>query len=119
MLATLTGDEQYHGLTRPMIAFPSGSNRALWPSQNRAFVAEFYLFGDMSLPVRASRDAAFTHARKLAARYGYGVQAVGEDALEVWDACDYDRFRVTYDNQAGQVVNAQSILTALSRLLWP
>ena len=84
-----------------------------------AFVAEFYLFGDMSLPVRASRDAAFTHARKVAARYGYGIQKVGEDALEVWDARDYDRFRVTYDNQVGQVVNAESMLTASSRLSWP
>jgi hypothetical protein len=111
ILFSLTRDAQYRGRKRPQIAFPSGSNRMLWPSQKQEQVAEFYLFGEMSLPVRASVDAAFEHAVHIAAEHGYGVARVGDQVLEVWDERDYDHFRVAYDSQTGYVADLVSVRT--------
>ena len=113
-LFTLTRDEQFRGVKRPMIAFPSGINRALWPSRAPEYEAEFFLFGEMALPVRASREAAYRRAAQLAARYEYGAAEVGDQALDVWDERDFDHFRVTYDTDTGYVANVVSMLTAIN-----
>ena len=115
-LFALTREEQYHGVKRPMIAFPSGSNRALWPERKPGQVAEFYLFGQMALPVRALLGAAYEQAVGIAAEHRYGVGRVGEHALEVWDECDYDHFRVSYDGQTGYVIDMVSMRTAYNQL---
>lgn len=114
-LFTLTRDERYRGSKRPMIAFPSGINRALWPSREPEFEAEFYLFGEMALPVRSGRDAAYQQAARLAARYEYGAAEVGDQALDVWDERDFDHFRVIYYADTGYVANVVSILTAVNQ----
>lgn len=111
ILFTLTRNDQYLGRKRPQIAFPSGSNRALWPSQNQEHVAEFYLFGEMSLPVRASVDEAFERAARIAAEYGYGVARVDDQILEAWDERDYDHFRITYDRKTGCVTDVLPLRT--------
>jgi hypothetical protein len=111
-LFALTREEQYQGVKRPMITFPSGSNRALWPGRKPGQVAEFYLFGEMALPVRALLDEAYEQAAGIAAEHRYGVARVGEHALEVWDERDYDHFRVSYDGQTGYVVDMVSMRTA-------
>lgn len=114
-LFSLTQDRQFHGMTRPMIAFPSRSNRALWPSRNPDHIAEFYLFGEMGLPVRAPTKDAFGQAARMAADYGYGAARTDEHEFEVWDAEDRDHFRVSYDPETGFVANAVSMLTAHHR----
>lgn len=99
-----------------MIAFPSGSNRALWPSRKPEQVAEFYLFGEMALPVRATIDDAFQQVAHLAAAHGYGAARVGELAIEVWDERDYDHFRVIYDPDTGCVNDVVPIKTEPKQL---
>ena len=98
-----------------MIAFPSGSNRALWPARVPEHMAEFYLFGEMALPVRADRDGALEQAEHIAREHGYGVTKVGDQALEVWDERNYDHFRVFYDDQTGYVANIVSVKTVLDQ----
>jgi hypothetical protein len=83
----------------------------LWPAQIHEHIAEFYLFGEMSLPVRANLEKAFEHAERIAARYGYGVARVGEQTLEVWDERDYDHFRVAYDGNTGYVIDMVPLKT--------
>jgi hypothetical protein len=111
LLFGLTRNEQYRGGVRPMIAFPSGSNRALWPARTPEQLAEFYLFGEMALPVHADRDSAFEQADRIALEHGYGVAKVGDHALEVWDERDYDHFRVTYNARTGFVADVGSVKT--------
>lgn len=111
ILYKLTANPQYQGQKRPQIAFPSGSNRALWPAQVPEHLAEFYLFGEMSLPVRANLEAAFEHAEGIAAQHGYGIARVGDQMLEVWDERDYDHFRVSYDVNTGYVMDMVALRT--------
>jgi hypothetical protein len=108
-LFALTRDAQYQGVKRAMIALPSGSNRALWPPRHPEQEAEFYLFGEMGLPVRASLEEVLGQATQTAAEFGYGVARVGESELEVWDERDHDHFRVSYDASSGYVHDAVSM----------
>lgn len=110
-LFMLTREAHYRDTKRPMIAFPSGSNRALWPGRQPEQSAEFYLFGEMALPVWSASDEAFQQAVRLAAAHGYGTARVGEHAFEVWDERDYDHFRVAYDPETGYVADAVPVKT--------
>lgn len=112
LLFTLTRDIQFQHKTRPMIQFPSGTNRALWPSRVPEHLAEFYLFGELSLPVRATSAEVLAHVAPIADWYGYGVERIGEYGVEVWDERNYERYRVSYDPETNFVINVVSILTS-------
>jgi len=84
VLFALTRDDRYQGVKRPMIAFPSGSNRALWPARNPEQEAEFYLFGEMAIPVHSSLEDVLVQAAQIAAEFGYGVVRVGSRSWRYW-----------------------------------
>lgn len=110
LLARALSIDWIKGEKLPMIAFPSGEIYELWESgsPDNGIV---HLFGEMDLSYRDTRDNAYQHALALAEQVGGLVQKVGENRLDVWG--DEAHLLVTYDNQAGHIVNVERVGTRL------
>ena len=95
------------GLKYPLIVFPSGRGLPLWTAREKGQIGLVHLFGELQLPLAATRAEAFEIAKHIAARCGYGVARVGENQLEVWGSYPDDHLLVTYDNAARRMLDVE------------
>ncbi len=100
----------------PLIKFPSGLPCEVWESREPGNPI-IHLFGEMDLPYRDTRDSAYAHALDIAEQVGYAVQKAGDTQLEIWG--DEGRFLVTYDSDAGHMVNVEPVRSKPERLPRP
>jgi hypothetical protein len=98
-----------HGQKYPMIAFPSGLECSLWTASRPEAIGIVHLFGEMDLPLGGTRDEAFKQAYYIAEQCGYMVGKVGEKQLEVWGHDVDEHLLITYDDEAGRMVDAVPI----------
>ena len=96
------------GEKMPMIAFPSGVACELWESSDPQN-GIVHLFGEMDLPLKASRDSAYTHAVAVAEADGYIVQKVGQSQLEVWGHDANEHLLITYDDLTLTMANVEPL----------
>ena len=67
----------------PRITFPSGNTFDLWPSKNEQVIVHFY--GEMALPLFASRDEAYELADAIASACVYLARSAGHDVVQVFN----------------------------------
>jgi len=85
------------GQKYPMIAFPSGQQFEMWETSIPDAAGIVHIFGELDLPFRSSRDAAFEQACHIAEACGYAVRKVGDDVLEVRGHMEEEQFLIAYD----------------------
>ena len=93
------------GFKYPMIAFPSGTEFSIWAGEKPII----HLYGEMDLPLRTSRDAAFERAFDIAEQCGYLAGPVGENQLEVWGRDAGEHFLITFDNGQEMIVDVEQL----------
>jgi hypothetical protein len=93
--------EQLRGQAYPLLTLPSGLERELTPGDH------VHLFGALTLPRRASRDAAYTHILPLAEEHGYEVLRLGASDLVVADLRSDRNYRIRYDERTKQLANIE------------
>jgi hypothetical protein len=106
ILATITQRDWTVGMKYPMIAFPSGEATEIWENNL------LHLFGEMDLPLFATRDEGYNQAAKIASQVGYLVIPTGESQLELVGLDDEEHVMVTYDNVARRIVDVRHVETA-------
>lgn len=99
VFAQLTGHSWARELKSPRILFPSGLERSLFASD----CPLIQLFNSLDLPLLETRDEAYITAMEWNEGGYFSVFKVGEYQLELWDHETETVYRVTYDNQIGQV----------------
>lgn len=99
IFAKLTGYKWATELKSPRILFPSGLERSLFAS----YCPLIELFDSLDLPLFETRDEAYTTAMEWNEDGCFSVFKQGENQLELWDHETETIYRVTYDNQIGQV----------------
>lgn len=105
ILAQVINRDWTVGQKYPTVVFPSGERFDLWETGNPEAWGIVHIYGEMDLPFKDHRDRAFDHAARTAECCGYMVRKVGEDGLEVWGHDDEEHFLITYDNEAGQMLD--------------
>lgn len=95
------------GLKYPLIVFPSGRGLPLWAAYAKEQIGLVHLFGELQLPLAATRDEAFEIAKHIAAQCGYYTAKIGENQLEVWGSYPDDHLLITYDNAARRILNVE------------
>lgn len=103
ILARLWGRDWTVGEKFPMIAFPSGEEFQIWESSDPERGGIVHIFGEMDLPLKGTRDEAYTQASYVGEQCGYIARQIGENQLEVWGNDDDEHFLITYNNQAGEI----------------
>jgi hypothetical protein len=109
ILAELVGRDWTKGQKYPVVVWPSGHICDIWPSGDPNNAGILHLFGELDLRFSDHRDDAFTHAQSVAEQCGYYVERVGEDQLKLVGHDRDERLIVTYDNEAGHVVNVEPV----------
>jgi len=97
------------GLKQPMIAFSSGIECPLREGYD-AVNPFVHLFGELALPLKATRDEALLQAKIIAELAGYAVRAVANAAIEVQGATDAEHFLLVYDPQARLLINVVPLI---------
>ena len=105
ILAQIIGRNWTVGQKYPTVVFPSGERFDIWETSSLVVWGIIHIFGEMDLPYRDSRDRALEQASHIAEQLGYTVQKVGEDGLEVWGHDDDEHYLITYDHEAGQMLD--------------
>ena len=100
-----TVDQKY-----PQVVFPSGEAFDIWETSTPDVWGIVHIYGEMDLPYRDSRDRAYEQASHIAEQLGYMVQKVGDDGLEAWGHDDDEHFLITYDSEAGQMVDIAPVV---------
>jgi hypothetical protein len=109
ILAQLFGRDWTKGQKYPVIVFPSGQQCDIWESGDPNNAGVLHLFGELDLRYNDRRDNAYAHAQDIAEQCGYFVERVGEDQLKLVGHDRDEHLIVTYDNEAGQVVNVEPV----------
>jgi hypothetical protein len=110
ILARLVGRDWTKGQKYPVVTFPSGHICDIWPSGDPNNAGILHLFGEMDLRYTDSRDKAFTHAQSIAEQCGYYVESVGEQQLKLVGHDTDEYLLVTYDTEAGHVVDVAPVI---------
>lgn len=100
-LAQTLHQERLRGQAYPLLTLPSGLERELTPSDH------VHLFGALTLPRRASRDAAYAHILPLAEEHGYEVLRLGASHLVVADLWSDRNYRIHYDDRTRELTNIE------------
>jgi hypothetical protein len=95
-----------------MLLFPSDIACELWESSD-PHNGIVHLFGEMDLPLKATRDSAYTRAAAIAETVGYLVQKVGLSQIEVWGHDSGEHLLITYDDLTQTMVNVEQIRPAV------
>lgn len=98
------------GQKLPLVVFPSGIELEIWESSENGN-AIVHLFGEMDLPYRQTRNAAFTQAQKVAEQLGYVVKKVSKYQLELQGYEDEEHFLITYHSALDRMEDVQRIKT--------
>lgn len=107
------------GQKYPQVAFPSGKQFDIWEAADPEVWGIVHVYGEMDLPYKDTRDQAFEKANHIAEQVGYAVRRVGESGLEVWGHDDEEHFLITYDDEAGQMVDIQPLEATGERPVHP
>jgi hypothetical protein len=109
ILAAMVGRSWTKGQKYPVVVFPSGQQCDIWESGNPDNMGILHLFGELDLRYSETRDNAFTHAQSIAEQCGYAVERVGENQLKLVGHDRDEHLLVTYNNEAGHVVNVEPV----------
>jgi hypothetical protein len=109
VLARVVGRDWTAGQKLPLIAFPSGKECQLWESSDPEVGGIVHIYGELDLAYRQSRDRAYDQACSIAEQVGYLVRKVGDDGLEVLGQDDDEHFLITFDQEAGQMLDIQPL----------
>ena len=101
MFAQYTGYSWAAELKSPRIVFPSGLERGLFASS----CPLIQLFNSLDLPLFETRDEAYITAMEWNEDGCFSVFKDGEDQLELWDHETETIYKITYDDQAGKVID--------------
>lgn len=101
VVAEVMGYHLLEGMKSAQIQFPSGLERSVW-GVNFPLVD---VFDALALPLHESRDEALITAQEWNETGAFSVFAVGTSQLELWDHETETIYRVTYNNQAGQIAD--------------
>jgi hypothetical protein len=93
----------------PTIVFPSGVQCDLWES-SAPYDAIVHIFGEMDLPLNATRDTAFAHAADIAKQVGYSVRSVANAGIEVQGTDDDEHYLLVYDPDQRQLINVVPLI---------
>lgn len=99
VFAQLTGHSWARELKSPRILFPSGLERSLFAAD----CLLIQLFASLDLPLFETRDEAYITAMEWNEDGSFSAFKRDDDQLELWDHDTEMIYRVTYDNQRGQV----------------
>ena len=108
VMARVIGRDWTEGQKLALIAF-SGRDFQIWESSDPDAGGIVHIFGEMDLAYRQTRDQAYEHASHIAEQVGYIARKVGDDGLEVWGHDDEEHFLVTFDPEAGQMLDIQPL----------
>ena len=104
-LARLFERDWTAGQKYAMLAFPSGEEYALWESSRPEQTRDLALFGEMDLPLKATRDEALTIAEDIAEQCGYQVAPLGDDRLELIGHDTGEHLVATFDLETGRIAD--------------
>jgi hypothetical protein len=107
VLARHYQEEWVKGQTYPLIRFPSGMSRELKPGKSDTSPDLISLTGHLTLPYRASRDAAYTHLLAQDADDEYRIFLVGQTELVIHTKVSGRSIQITYDPTTDQPINLQ------------
>lgn len=109
LLARLFNRNWTEGQKYPVIIFPSGVERDIWEASNPDRIGIIHLFGEMDLPLKSTRDEAYTWACNIAEQCGYLAQRADNNRLEVIGHDSDEHLILTYDDKSGLLTNVEEI----------
>jgi hypothetical protein len=108
VLAAAYGVKHSKGKKYPLIHFASGHSREFHASKRKPTQPLIHIFGAMHLPYNSDCDTAYELALKVADDYdGYQVATFDNHVLAVRNLQVDRAYMLTYNNQAGHLVNIQ------------
>jgi hypothetical protein len=109
IVARHIGRDWTAGQKCPLVAFPSGHTCELWEASAPEHGGIAHVFGELDLPLKDTRDAAFARASAIAEQCGYRARRVGETGLEVWGHDTDEHFLISYDADLGEMADIQPV----------